>query len=49
MEWTDNKLKKPKESGTYEVEDAFKNKYKAKYNANWDNWNYFSVKKWRII
>jgi hypothetical protein len=49
MDWIENKLKRPKESGTYKVVDAFGNEYKAKYNDNWDNWNYFSVVKWRII
>jgi hypothetical protein len=49
MDWIDNKLQRPKENGTYEVIDVFKNKYKAKYNVNWDNWNYFSIVKWRII
>ena len=49
MDWIDNKLQRPKESGNYEIEDTFRNIYKAKYNANWGNWNYFNVVKWRII
>ena len=49
MDWIDNKLQRPKESGTYEIEDTFRNSYKAKYNANWGSWNYFNVAKWRII
>jgi hypothetical protein len=49
MDWIDNKSQRPKENGTYEVEDNFGNKYIAKYNVNWDNWNYFNVSKWRII
>lgn len=49
MDWIDNKSQRPKKSGTYEIQDTFGNRYKAKYNANWGNWNYFSVAKWRVI
>jgi hypothetical protein len=49
MGWINNKLQRPKESGTYKVVDSFGNEHQAKYNDKWDNWNYFGVVKWRII
>ena len=49
MEWIHCYFELPKESGTYEITDAYNRTYIAEYNSTWGNWNYFEVIKWREL